>query len=70
MAAVGLNRLEIQFYVRCKHMNVDSATLAIATAFIVNGVLNLAGNPILGAAGSWIVAGVVALLAAWAMAKK
>ncbi len=51
-------------------MDINPGVLAVATAFIVNGVLALAGNPIMGAAGSLIVSGVVALLAAWAIGKK
>lgn len=47
----------------------QSAVVAVAVAFIVNGLLNWANISGIDAAMSWIIAGVVAFIAGWATMK-
>ena len=46
----------------------QSAVVAVAAAFIVNGILSWAGvDAMLGMTGiSWVISGVVAFIAGWA----
>lgn len=47
----------------------QSAVVAVAAAFIVNGLLTWANIPGVDAAMGWIVSGVVAFAAGWATMK-